>query len=914
MTRASWSYQSFLWPDDAEFPVEKRSAVLLHRLLSLIGAVLMGLAGCLLAAVDPSAVDLLSFFGGGGGVFLGLLGASYVSGVVRYWHPEWMRGVAYVLMVGLGTIAALNGFSADYDVGLLLLYGTLPCVVALGAESNRPVWRFLGIGILASVSGTIFGLIPPPEALVLTGGMAAVASVEGIALSGQFFVRGRLERQNDLFARAQRLADIGAWEYGVFSEELFWTQQVRKIHGLPPDYEPTVDEAVSFYHPDDQSLIEEILDRAVEKGIPFDEELRLKHEHTGDRWVRARGTPQMEDGEVARIRGTFQDITERKTQQQRLQSLRERLELAIGGAGLGTWDWDIETDEVIFNQQWAEMLGYSLEELDFRFEIWEELVHPDDLSAAAEALDAHLAGTTDFYQQELRMRTKGGDWKWIRAVGRAVERDAQGTPTRAAGIHLDIDERKRDKQKLRARSAAMETSIDGMAILGPDETYRFVNQAHADIYGYESPDAFLENTWRMCYEESEQTRLEERAFPVLRAEGSWRGEALGQRRDGTTFPQEVSLTLAQEGHIVGIVRDITGRKAQERELREIAGEYETTLDNVTDAIFLADVVGTGPKAEFRFERLSSSYEAMTGLTTEEVRGKTPSEVLGAGPGGELTANFHRCVETKTPVTYEEEIAMGREVRMWQTSLAPVLVGGKVERIVGVGRDITKRVEREQELERKNARLDSFAGLVSHDLRNPLNVATGRLQLAQEEEAPDPDHLVAVERALERMDAIIEDVLALTWGGRDIRAEELSTFSLASLAETSWDHVDTSKATLHFDDPPRVRCDEDRLRRLLENLFRNAVEHGGETVSVEVGRCPGGFYVEDDGTGFPEGKNEAVFEAGYSSGDEGTGLGLSIVESIAEAHGGTLSATNGRAGGARFEVTGIDVEAPGEENT
>jgi len=105
-----------------------------------------------------------------------------------------------------------------------------------------------------------------------------------------------------------------------------------------------------------------------------------------------------------------------------MESLRERLELAVDGAGLGTWDWDIETGEVIFNQQWAEMLGYSREELDFRFEIWEKLVHLEDLPAATEALEAHLEGETGLSQQEIRRRTKSGDWKWIQTIGRVAVR------------------------------------------------------------------------------------------------------------------------------------------------------------------------------------------------------------------------------------------------------------------------------------------------------------------------------------------------------------------------------------------------------------------------------------------------------------------------------------------------------------
>jgi signal transduction histidine kinase len=210
---------------------------------------------------------------------------------------------------------------------------------------------------------------------------------------------------------------------------------------------------------------------------------------------------------------------------------------------------------------------------------------------------------------------------------------------------------------------------------------------------------------------------------------------------------------------------------------------------------------------------------------------------------------------------------------------------------------------QKRLKEKNERLDHFAGVVSHDLRNPLNVAHGRLELAKLED--DPNHLLAIEEALDRMTRIIQDVLAIARGKEDVSSEDREPLPLATVAETSWEHVGTADARLRVEDNPVVRADEGRLQQLLENLFRNAVEHGGRSVTVTIGALPNGFFVEDDGPGIPVGKREEVLEQGYSSNEGGTGLGLSIVETVAEAHGWTLSVVDGRDGGARFEIAGVD---------
>jgi len=209
----------------------------------------------------------------------------------------------------------------------------------------------------------------------------------------------------------------------------------------------------------------------------------------------------------------------------------------------------------------------------------------------------------------------------------------------------------------------------------------------------------------------------------------------------------------------------------------------------------------------------------------------------------------------------------------------------------------ERHAQQQELRRQNQRLERFASVVSHDLRNPLNVAKGRLELIE-----DDDNAAVVARNLDRMESIIEDVLTLAREGQAV--EETERIDLVELAGQCWESVDTAAATLSTDDEISILADPSRCRQLIENLIRNSVEHVGDEVSIHVGGLDDGFYVEDDGPGIPADEREEVFEAGYTTNRDGTGFGLNIVQEVAEAHGWSVAITDGSDGGARFEFTGV----------
>jgi len=235
----------------------------------------------------------------------------------------------------------------------------------------------------------------------------------------------------------------------------------------------------------------------------------------------------------------------------------------------------------------------------------------------------------------------------------------------------------------------------------------------------------------------------------------------------------------------------------------------------------------------------------------------------------------------------------------------------------------ERERREQELTRQRNRLEDFASVVSHDLRNPLNVAVGRLTLVDEEYDGDPEHVESLRRSLERMDELIDDVLALARGGHKVI--DATETSLDDIITAAWDTVESSDATLErVDTDARITGDQTRLQQLFENLFRNSVEHGStssrpgaddsvehsnDPVTVRVGTLADGrgFYVADDGPGIPEDERDEVFERGYTTSDDGTGFGLAIVSEIVDAHGGRITVAESEDGGVRFDVTGVQVD-------
>lgn len=452
--------------------------------------------------------------------------------------------------------------------------------------------------------------------------------------------------------------------------------------------------------------------------------------------------------------------------------------------------------------------------------------------------------------------------------------------------------------------AIFERMPDGVTLHDPaDGSILDTNQRFCDMLGYRR-DELLELDFQAIHVDEPPYTTEQAQAYIRKAatEGPQTFEWRDATKDGRPLPVEVNLrltTIDGQERILAVVRDITERKERERQLYRETERFRTLFENTNDAVAWVEYEDKTPYIRQANPRFRELFEE----PVEDVVDRPLDDVVASGDRRQEAEEVSERVRTGTETSAEliRDTVHGPRTFLWEAIPLEEPTTDDVRHAFAVYTDVTELRERERELERKNDRLNEFARVISHDLRNPLSVAEGRVGLAAE--ACESDHLDAAQQALARMKELIGDVLALAQAGEALG--DVEEVALADLTEACWQHVETGNATLEIETDLRLHADKTQLRHLLENLIRNAVEHGGDDVLVSIGATEEGFYVEDDGPGIPEPARERVFDPGYSSTDEGTGFGLNIVADIVDAHGWDVSVIEGADGGARFEISTIE---------
>jgi len=437
-----------------------------------------------------------------------------------------------------------------------------------------------------------------------------------------------------------------------------------------------------------------------------------------------------------------------------------------------------------------------------------------------------------------------------------------------------------------------------------------------------------EEVWELIQEAVERREPFEITYRIHTKEGDvkwvWeRGRATYDDGDAVALEGFVTDVTDRERHrrVIGALHE-TVRSVMRAETAERAAEITVDtvheiLDMPASAVHLCDDAG------------DALVPVAWTNEIEEIVGVPPTFASGEGLAGrayeaEESLSYDDLstvpdrLNPDTPVRSEIILPLGDHgvllIGSLETDAFDEIDVSLAETVAAHTTTALNRIDRERELERQNERLEEFASIVSHDLRNPLNAAEGHLELSRS--AQNGEHLDAVARAHDRIGALVDDLLQLAREGS--AATEPESVELADLVEDSWENVDTDGATLDIEVESAIRADRSRLGQLFENLIRNSVEHSSTSsrtesddgaergdVTITVGDVETGFYVADDGPGIPEDDRERIFDSGYSTRDDGTGFGLAIVEEVADAHGCDVRVTRSESGGARFEVTGFE---------
>ncbi|EMA38519.1 PAS domain-containing protein [Halobiforma nitratireducens] len=636
----------------------------------------------------------------------------------------------------------------------------------------------------------------------------------------------------------------GDWEELHFvnsAYEELWGRSVEALRDDPTDF-------LEGIHPDDREHVREAMD-ALSSGESLEIDYRVDPRTEFERWVRVRGEPIRDGtGAVVRIAGFVTEITGEKRREQELRETKRQLEAAIQAGAIGTWEWHVPEDRLVAGPEFARTFGVDPDAAreGVSLERFISSIHEADRERVEAAVEEAISGSgsdpgSGEYEEEYRVRDADGEVRWVLARGH-IESDEDGDPIRFPGTLTDITDRKREERERQATVDFLQQLYDVTTDPGLELEEKVARMLELGCDRLDLPYGFLA-----------RIDLESGGDPQMEVSAGESATVDGSPVDGTQTIIEAHGTheLLQTGTCCPLSETYCRRTLETDGL--------TAIPDVTDSA----LEGGAAHGRFDLGRYIGS------------RVTTDGELYG-------TLCFAGTDPDETSFT-DAERTIVRLMNQW----------------------VSYELERHRarlELEQTNERLEAFASVVSHDLRNPLNVASGHLELARAES--DSDHLAEVEHSLERIETLVEDLLTLAREGDD--AIDPEPIPLAESCRRCWDQVDTGDAALTVDTDRTVRADPTRLRQLLENLFRNAIEHG-DADTVAVVDLPEGFALEDDGSGIPADERDQVFETGYTDAEDGTGLGLSIVEQAVGAHGWRIEAVEPTEGwgGARFEVTGVD---------
>jgi PAS domain S-box-containing protein len=579
---------------------------------------------------------------------------------------------------------------------------------------------------------------------------------------------------------------------------------------------------------------------------------------------------------------------------------RRRLEEITEKTNDLLWMYAGDWEELLFvNSVYEELYGQSIDALRAEPTAFLERIHSADRESVEAFMDRVSSGESA--DIEYRIRDDEGDTRWLWVQAEPIVED--GSVERIVGFSRDITDRTERERELSDEQEfvgqALDTLDDVFYYIGPNGEMRRWNDALVDVSGYSAAEIEGMNAAEF-FPPDERDRIGEAIATTIET-GSVSVTAEFRTKAGERIPYEFtgSRVDGDDGSVrglVGIGRNLADRREKERRFEAVFDDPNLLVGLLSPDGTVLDVNATA------MEYVDEPFNAVVDEPFEE----TPWwDDGGKGTPSDVRAWIDRAASGEYVEFDAEHVAPDGNTYVVTGVFRPVTdAGGAVTSIVVSTRDVTAFRESKRQLERQHQRMSEFASVLSHDLQTPMATARGRLELAL-----DTGELSHVESALDatkRADELRMDV-AETLRTGEITIED-TELDLAALARSVWSlFSDTERECLHVEGSPCVRGDREAVRRLFENLFSNAIEHGAAGCglpTVRLGATDRGVYVEDDGPGIDPEVREEIFTAGFSTkgGSEGTGLGMTSVRQIVDAHGWEIVVGDAEElGGARIEI-------------